>query len=140
MMKMKIMLAASILCAMTTTCAGAADMTDNMGNMAGFPSISSINIPKDDNIVSAVWNGIVQEDTKSFFQKVKFPKNTDFTPLGKDGKFGLLTVTEEGNSVPAFVMNCEFAPVVGKEAMKDAFDAPRLSGKSVSEFCSHPFQ
>lgn len=41
--------------------------------------------------------------------------------------------TEEGNSVPAFVMNCEFAPVVGKEAMKDAFDAPRLSGKSVSE-------
>ena len=35
MMKMKIMLAASILCAMTTTCAGAADMTDNMGNMAG---------------------------------------------------------------------------------------------------------
>ena len=42
MMKMKIMLAASILCAMTTTCAGAADMTDNMGNMAGFPPISSI--------------------------------------------------------------------------------------------------
>ena len=127
------MLAASILCAMTTTCAGTADMTDNIENMAGFPSISSINIPKDDNIVSAVWNGIVQEDTKSFFQKVKFPKNTDFTPLGKDGKFGLLTVTEEGNSVPAFVMNCEFAPVVGKEAMKDAFDASRLSGKSVSE-------
>ena len=54
MMKMKIMLAASILCAMTTTCAGTADMTDNIGNMAGFPSISSINIPKDDNIVSAV--------------------------------------------------------------------------------------
>ena len=133
MMKMKIMLAASILCAMTTTRAGAADMTDNMGNMAGFPPISSINIPKDDNIVSAVWNGIVQEDAKSFFQKVKLPKNTDFTPLRKDGKFGLLTVTEEGNSVPAFVMNCEFAPVVGKEAMKDAFDAPRLSGKSVSE-------
>mgnify|MGYP000028141076 CR=1 FL=1 len=52
MMKMKIMLAASILCAMTTTCAGAADMTDNMGNMAGFPPISSINIPKDDNIGS----------------------------------------------------------------------------------------
>ena len=133
MMKIKIMLAASILCAMTTTCAGAADMTDNMGNMAGFPPISSINIPKDDNIVSAVWNGIVQEDAKSFFQKVKLPKNTDFTPLGKDGKFGLLTVTEEGNNVPAFVMNCEFAPVVGKEAMKDAFDAPHLSGKSVSE-------
>ena len=85
MMKMKIMLAASILCAMTTTRAGAADMTDNMGNMAGFPPISSINIPKDDNIVSAVWNGIVQEDAKSFFQKVKLPKNTDFTPLGKDG-------------------------------------------------------
>lgn len=58
------MLAASILCAMTITC-GAADMTDNMGNMAGFPPISSINIPKDDNIVSAVWNGIVQEDTKN---------------------------------------------------------------------------
>lgn len=128
MMKMKIMLAASILCAMTITCAGAADMTDNMGNMAGFPPISSINIPKDDNIVSAVWNGIVQEDTKSFFQKVKFPKNTDFTPLGKDGKFGLLTVTEEGNSVPAFVMNCEFAPVVGKEAMKDALTHPVCRG------------
>ena len=108
-------------------------MTENMGNMAGFTPISSINIPKDDNIVSAVWNGIVQEDAKSFFQKVKLPKNTDFTPLGKDGKFGLLTVTEEGNNVPAFVMNCEFAPVVGKEAMKDAFDAPHLSGKSVSE-------
>ena len=46
MMKMKIMLAASILCAMTITCAGAADMTDNMGNMAGFPPISSINIPR----------------------------------------------------------------------------------------------
>ena len=74
MMKIKIMLAASILCAMTTTCAGAADMTDNMGDMAGFPPISSINIPKDDNIVSAVWNGIVQEDAKSFFQKVKLPK------------------------------------------------------------------
>ena len=54
MMKMKIMLAASILCAMTTTCAGTADMTDNIENMAGFPPISSINIPKDDNILSAV--------------------------------------------------------------------------------------
>lgn len=69
MMKMKIMLAASILCAMTTTCAGAAGMTDNMGNMAGFPPISSINIPKDDNIVSAVWNGIVQKTRNLSFKK-----------------------------------------------------------------------
>lgn len=133
MMKMKTMLAASVLCAAVTTYAEAADMTDNMGNMAGFPPISSINIPKDDNIVSAVWSGIVQEGAKPFLQKVKLPKNTAFTPLAEDGKFGLLTVTEKGNSVPAFVLNCEFIPAVGKEAMKDAFDAPRLSGKSVSE-------
>lgn len=78
MMKMKILLAASILCAMMTTCAGAAGMTDNMGNMAGFPPISSINIPKDDNIVSAVWNGIVQEDAKSFFQKSEVSKEYRF--------------------------------------------------------------
>ena len=68
-----------------------------------------------------------------FLSKSEVSKEYRFYSSWKDGKFGLLTVTEEGNSVPAFVMNCEFAPVVGKEAMKDAFDAPRLSGKSVSE-------
>ena len=133
MMKLKTKLGILALCAMMTTYAEAADMTNNTGNKADLPSISDINIPKNDSIISAVWNGIVQEDAKPFLQKVELPKNTTFTPLGTDGKFGILTVTEKGNSVPAFVLNCEFAPVVGKEAMKDAFDAPRLSGKSVSE-------
>lgn len=133
MMKLKTKLGILALCAMMTTYAEAADMTNNTGNKADLPSISDINIPKNDSIISAVWNGIVQEDAKPFLQKVELPKNTTFTPLGTDGKFGILTVTEKGNSVPAFVMNCEFAPMVGKEAMKDAFDAPRLSGKSVSE-------
>ena len=91
MMKMKIMLAASILCAMTITCAGAADMTDNMGNMAGFPPISSINIPKDDNIVSAVWallgmesvlNGMFLEMAKRINEKPETDPKIPFNMLG----------------------------------------------------------
>lgn len=133
MMKLKTKLSILALCAMMTTYAEAADMTNNTGNKADLPSISDINIPKNDSIISAMWNGIVREDAKPFLQGIKLPKNITFTPFDGNEKFGLLTVTEKGISVPAFVLQCEFVPAVGKEAMKDVFDAPYLSPKSVVE-------
>lgn len=132
MMKLKMVSAAMALCAVMTTYAKAADMTA-LGQTAAFSAANTIKAEKKDNLLSAIWDGMYQEKAKPFLQEVKLPKHTTFTPMEGAEKFGLLTVTEKGNSVPALVLHCEFTPVVGKDAMKDAFEAPRLSPMSISE-------
>lgn len=136
MMKLKIMAAMAFFSLMTIY-GEAADLMADVGQMAKISAAADIGSEKNDSILSAVWDGIYQEDASPFLQEVKLPKNTAFTTVEGAEKLGLLTVTEKGNSVPALVLHCEFIPVVGKDAMKDAFEASRLSPKSVSELYSY---